>query len=45
MHILRTLYQTRWWQPNDGATTDAQLTVRIVQQQVKIWETEAHLSQ
>ena len=26
-------------------TTDAQLTVRIVQEQVKIWETEAHLSQ
>ena len=27
------------------ATTDAQFTVRIVQQQEKIWETEAHLSQ
>ena len=27
------------------ATTDTQFTVRIVQQQVKIWETEAHLSQ
>ena len=27
------------------ATTDAQFTVRIVQQQEKIWATEAHLSQ
>ena len=27
------------------ATTDTQFIVRIVQQQEKIWETEAHLSQ
>ena len=26
-------------------TTDAEFIVRIVQQQEKIWETEAHLSQ
>ena len=27
------------------ATTDTQFTARIVQQQEKIWETKAHLSQ